>query len=156
MPESNFTEALREASFHLHHMKSASKSIAHLFPLSVERYDSLSKEDDCSLLNFTMQFVNLCRSIEGPLFETALILNGDTFDSEDSVDIVKRVEEVGLIMCSERWSDIQDIYKQVNQNNTHHRENVLLINRCFSAQSAVELAIVSIGNYIASKFSRRK
>lgn len=138
---------------HFHRMMFAKNSLSSLFPLSVETYRELTDEQISYTDQLIYRFSKLQDAIGNKLFP--LILEGLQEDIENLpfIDILSKIEKLGLIDSSDQWLILREIRNVVTHEYPFQMDQLIEGLNQINEQTTVLVKIWnSLKNYSKQRF----
>ena len=105
---------ISECDKHIQRMNSASKKIQHLMPLDVETFSKLTDDDIAYFDQFFFRFSKLQDAMGEKLFPNILVfLEEKNVASKPFIDILNRMEQLGLIEDKNRWLELRELRNEL-------------------------------------------
>ena len=101
-------DSWRESERHVHHMFHAMESLRALWPLTAEKYASLTDEQIQDIDQFVLRFSKLQDAIGGRFLPAILQYLGEDYESRPMIDKLNRLEKLGFVESAEKWQRIRD------------------------------------------------
>lgn len=102
-PSDQLTEAVQLSVIHAERMKFAWSKLDELFPLDLQRYIELEPETLSFFDQLIFRFSKLQDSMGGKLFPALLENPGEEIRGKAFIDILTKMEELGLLQNSNDW-----------------------------------------------------
>lgn len=109
LPQLRLQSAWKECERHVHHMFHAMWLFRALWPLTAERYATLTDDQIQTIDQFILRFTKLQDVVGGRLFPALLQYLEEPYDDRPMLDKLHRLEKLGFIESTEKWQRIRDI-----------------------------------------------
>lgn len=110
--EQKLIHILYECNRHKAMLEFAYKNVEKNLPLTAERFLTLPADDIAPIDQFLYRFAKLQDSMGEKLFGTLLVLMGEDFSAKPFIDLLNRLEKLGLLYKDE-WMDLRRIRNEV-------------------------------------------
>lgn len=105
--------AFRTSLVHLERMRFAYSKIQHFFPLSVEKYGSITEDEFSYFDQFIYRFTKLQDFVGSKLFTSILVNLGEEVQGIPFIDIVQSLEKLQVIPSADEWFLLREIRNEL-------------------------------------------
>lgn len=150
--ETKLAVVLYECTQHKKAVLNAYDQIMHLLPLTVERYESLEADQAVYIDQFLYRFAKLQDSMGEKLFGTLLYLLGEDFANKPFIDMLNRLEKLGLLTKDE-WLKLRSIRNDVAHEYAFFKEELVAsLNEIFATKKRLVAIFDTFYDFAVSKF----
>ncbi len=137
--------SIKVCSIHIKRLNFAIKSIKELFPLNVEKFESLSQLNIQAVDQFIYRFIKLQDEIGTKTFKFLLLNLKEDVDDKPFIDIIARLEKLNIIESESIWFRLRELRNEL----THEypemiNDRINGINGLFKHISELELIFNNI------------
>ena len=150
--QESFQEKLTECAKHVQKIQDAKEFLHPLIPLDITMYHQLGKIESSFIDQLIYRFSKLQDTMGESLFRGILILAQEDVKSKTFLDILNRLEELGVVQ-KEQWLRLRELRNEiVHEYSCNEEEVVVHINTIY--ESADELIAIydRVRTFVAQKF----
>jgi hypothetical protein len=107
--EKRWMGARDECALHIERMNHARDRSAVWFPMNGEKYERMGADDITFLDQYIYRFIKLQDCMGERLFSFSLSLLGEDMSAKPFIDILNRLERLGVIPSMKRWMELREI-----------------------------------------------
>ena len=105
-----------ECNKHILRINSATKKMAPLFPITVDRYIKLTDDEVEHVDQFLFRFAKLQDTMGQKLFKTVLLFLREDIEGKPFIDILNLMEKLNLIKSADIWKDLRSNRNELAHN----------------------------------------
>lgn len=152
--EDRLREALILCDTHKQRMLFAYNQVHSLFPLTVQSYSNLKPEEISFFDQLIFRFAKLQDSMGGKLFPVLLDNLGEETRGIPFIDILLRMERIGLLESSNDWLLLRETRNIVTHEYPFHSQDIVTgLNLLCQQVDKINDVLSRINAYCVSKFA---
>lgn len=136
-------------NIHLQRLSDAYSKTVDLFPMSEERYGSLTVEQIAFIDQYIFRFAKLQDTIGDKLFKQILVVSDEQVENLAFRDILNKVEKFGIIHDRNEWLEMREIRNDVSHEYPVISEEAInALNSIFQLRDKIEKIYHSCLQYL--------
>ena len=148
-----FKQKLYECNKHIEKINDAKGYLKDIMPLSIEKYQTLSKIESSFIDQLIFRFSKLQDSIGESIFRGILILSQENVKKMTFLDILNRLEELEII-DKNRWLKLREIRNEIAHEYSFNQKEVIdNINLVYNEINTLKNIYKNICKFIEEKFN---
>jgi len=122
-----------ECKKHKTRIQSSAKEMSEFMPLDSKRYENLEDREVQIIDQFLFRFSKLQDAMGEKLFKTLLLYLDEKVENRPFIDILNRMEKIGILKSVQDWRNLRDIRNELAHNyDDDSEESSIVINNIYS------------------------
>lgn len=145
-------EKLTECAKHVQKIQDAKEFLHPLMPLDIAKYHQLGKIESSFIDQLIYRFSKLQDTIGESIFRGILILAQEDVKSKTFLDILNRLEELGVVQ-KEQWLRLRELRNEIVHEYSYNEEEVVVhINTIYKSANELIAIYDRVRTFVAQKF----
>ena len=141
-----------ECKKHILRIESSTKEMSKFMPLDSKRYENLDNKEVQIIDQFLFRFTKLQDAMEEKLFKTLLLYLDEKVENKPFIDILNRMEKIGVLESVQEWRNLRDIRNELAHNyDDDSEESSIVINNIYAKKDI----LIGIFNKLESYYIKR-
>ncbi len=103
----------KECDKHLQRIEEAYEDMKDIFPLTVEKYQSLTKDKVQAIDQYLFRFSKLQDTIGDKIFKLIIRIYDENSDSLPFIDKLNKLEKIGFLYSAKEWINLRKIRNEI-------------------------------------------
>ena len=146
-------QKLYECDKHVEKILDAKEFLSSLMPLTLQKYQSLSKVESSFIDQLNFRFSKLQDSMGSSIFKSLLILSKEDIKTMTFLDILNRLEELE-VLTKDIWLNLREVRNEIAYEYSFNQEEVVdNINLIYDKSNNLIEIYKSVKNFLKTRFN---